>query len=111
MVGIKEAIPQSFKWENILRDIDQEEWNSYNAFLRKLKEVKLQEFQFKINNYILVKKSFLFRINKLDNDRCSFCDIESETIPHIFIHCEKVKEFESSLQTWLQAHSYISSFK
>ena len=90
MVDVKEAMPPSFKWENKLGDIDQEEWNSYNALLKELKEVKLQEFQFKINNYILVTKSFLFRINKLDNDRCFFCDIESETIPHIFIHCEKV---------------------
>ena len=108
MVGVKEATPPSCKWENILGHIDQEEWNSYNAFLRELKEVKLQEFQFKINNNVLVTKSFLFRINKLDNDRCSFCDIESETTPHIFIHCEKVKEFWSSLQTWLEAHSSIS---
>ena len=75
MVSVKEATPPAFKWENILGDIDQEEWNSYNSLLRELREVKLQEFQFKINNYILVTKSFLFRINKLDNDRCSFCDI------------------------------------
>lgn len=108
MVGVKEATPPSPKWENIIGNIDQEEWNSYNTFLRELKEVKLQEFQYKINNYILVTKSFLFKINKIDNDRCSFCNLESETIPHIFIHCDKVKEFWLSLQTWLQTHSNIS---
>ena len=55
--------------------------------------MKLQEFQYKVNNYILVTKSFLYKINKLDNDRCSLCDQESETISHLFIHCNKVKMF------------------
>ena len=41
IVGVREATPQSPKWENILGDIDQEEWNSYNALLRDSKEVKL----------------------------------------------------------------------
>ena len=46
------------------------------------KEVKLQEFQFKVNNHILVTKSFLLKIKKVDNDRSSYCNQESETIIH-----------------------------
>ena len=65
-------------------------------------EVKLKDFQFKINNHILVTKSFLYKINKTDNDRCSLCDRDSETISHLIYHCDKAKEFWSALKNWLQ---------
>ena len=95
----------SNKWMNILDNIRQNEWNGYNDYLRYINEVNLQEFQYKVNNYILVTKSFLYKINKLDNARCSFCDQESETIPHLFIHCNKVRHFWSFLKAWLQTHT------
>ena len=70
--------------------------------------MKLQEFQYKINNYILVTKSFLYKINTIDNDRCSRCGQESETIPPLFIHCNKVQNFWSSLKTWFQTQTNLT---
>ena len=76
--------------------------------IRNIKEVKLKDFQFKINNHILVTKSFLFKINKTDNDRCSLCNREVEIIIHLFFHCSKVKEFWSALHNWLQVQANIA---
>ena len=42
--------------------------------IKNIQEVKLQEFQFKGYNHILVTESFHRKINKVDNDRCSFCN-------------------------------------
>ena len=57
------------KWMNTI-GITPEEWNFFNGIVRNTQEVKLKDFQFKINNHILVTKSFLYKINKTDNDRC-----------------------------------------
>ena len=67
----------------------------------QLKEVKLADFQYKINNKILVTNSFLFKIKKINNNGCSYCYEHSETIEHLFLNCTKVKDFWNSLQDWL----------
>ena len=76
------------KWMNTI-GITPEEWNFFYCIVRNTHEVKLKDFQFKINNHILVTKSYLNKINKTDNDRCSLCDQDSETISHLFYHCDK----------------------
>ena len=80
------------KWMNTI-GITPEEWNFFNGIERNTQEVKLKDFQFKINNHILVTKSFLYKINKTDNGRFSLCGQDSETIGHLFYHCDKSKEF------------------
>ena len=79
-----------------------------NGIVRNTQEIKLKDFQFKLNNHILVTKSFLYKINKTDNDRCSLFDQDSETISHLFYHCDKAKEFWSALQNWLQVNGNIN---
>ena len=56
-----------------------------------MNEIKLRDFQFKIINRILVTNIFLFKINKKDNDLCSYCQGEAESIIHLFVRCEIVK--------------------
>ena len=59
---------------NIIGNISENEWNNNYIMTKNIKEVKLQEFQFKVNNHILVTISFLLKIKKVDNDSCSFCN-------------------------------------
>ena len=35
--------------------------------------MKLRDFQYKVNNKILVTNSFLFKINKIDSAVCTYC--------------------------------------
>ena len=100
--------PPSERWMKELGEIDQEEWNSFNKMVKNIEEIKLKEFQFKINNHILVTKSFLYKINKVDNGMCSFCNQHPETILHLFYYCRKVKSFWAELRTWLELKADIT---
>ena len=102
IVGNQDSSPPSQKWVNILENISQEKWDSY------IKEVKLQEFQFKVNNHILVTKSFLHKINKVDNDRCALCGLETETIIHVLFNYNKVKEFWLAMKNWLRIQANVT---
>ena len=73
-----------------------------------MKEVKLKDFQYKVTNKILVTKSFLYRINKIDNDLCEYCHQQPETIRHLFVECEDVKRFWTFLNEWLRINSNLS---
>ena len=44
--------------------ITPEEWNFFNGIVRNTQEVKLKDFQFKINNHILVTNHFFIKLIK-----------------------------------------------
>ena len=88
--------------------INDQEWNRYNTYINNLSEVTLKDFQFKINNKILVTKTFLHQIRKVEDNLCSYCKREPETILHLFVECDKVKEFWQSLRIWLMQNVNIS---
>ena len=76
-MGVNEYIPQA-KWQAEMVAIGEEEWKMYHRTLKLFHERKLRDFQYKINNKILVTNSFLFKINKTDNLACSYCGEQPE---------------------------------
>lgn len=96
------------KWEQEIGIITEQQWTNYNNLLASVKEIKLKDFQYKITNKILVTKSFLYRINKVDDNSCDYCHQQPETIYHLFVECEKVKAFWGQLNLWLSTNSNIS---
>ena len=64
-------------------------------------EVKIRDFQYKINNKILVTNSFLAKINKVDSELCTYCKEQPDKIHHLFLACPKVRMFWQELSTWL----------
>ena len=80
----------------------------YHSVIISLNEVKLKDFQYKITNKILVTKSFLYRINKTNDNLCEYCHQQPETIFHLFVECEEVKQFRNLLNNWLSAVSNSS---
>ena len=95
------------KWQDEIGEIPNHEWEKINKNLHYIKEIKLRDFQFKINNRILVTNSFLFKIKKKDNNKCSYCNRETETISHLLYHCDKVAEFWGNLKIWLEQKASI----
>ena len=89
------------KWTTELGDITSEEMKVYKRNLKYVKEIKLRDFQFKINHRILVTNSFLLKIKKKETDLCSYCHKESESIMHLFARCDLVKEFWENFKRWL----------
>ena len=75
--------------------------NGVGTNINDLSEVTLKDFQIKINNKILVTKTFLHEIRKVEDNLCSYCKREPETILHLFVECDKAKVFWQSLHIWL----------
>ena len=70
--------------------INDQGWKGYNT---NINEETLEDFQFKIKNKILVTKTFLHKIRKVDNNLCSYCKQEPETILHFLLNEIKSKNF------------------
>ena len=89
------------KWNEEVGPITNEEQRKVNSSLKYINEVKLRDFQFKINNKILVTNSFLYKINKVENNLCSFCQKDIENIHHLLCTCDTVKVFWDNFKKWV----------
>ena len=88
------------KWDNQF-EISQEEWKKiHKNVFKNTKDSKLQWLQYRINHKILTTNTFLKIIKKSDNDLCSFCLEERESLEHVMHDCEKVSTFLRNVQSW-----------
>ena len=99
-VPVKEQLDKD-RWNTELGHMTNEEQNKVNSSLKYINEIKLRDIQFKINNKIHVTNSYLHRINKIDNNICSYCQKETESIFHLLCTCDIVKEFWDDFKTWV----------
>ena len=76
--------------------------------LHNIKEIKLRDFQFKINNRILVANTFLFEIKKKETSLCSYCNQEAETITHLLFSSEIASNFWKNLKQWIERKANIN---
>ena len=60
--------------------INDHKWNKYNLVMKDFNVVALKDFQYKLTSKVLVTKSFLHRIRKIEDTLCSYCKQEPETI-------------------------------
>ena len=70
-----------------------------------MKETKLQYFQYKLLHRILPTNTFLFRIGYKNTPNCCFCNIQNETIEHLFYECPHVINLWESLKLHIQNHA------
>jgi len=54
---------------------------------------KLRSFQFKINHNILYTNEKLYKIGKVESPLCCMCNMQTETLVHLFVECEKINTF------------------
>ena len=106
-VSVNETIVPN-KWLNEVGDISVEEWKRINRNLHNIKEIKLRDFQFKINNRILVTNTFLFKIKNKETNLCSYCNQEAETITHLLFSCEIASNFWKNLKQWFERKANIN---
>ena len=107
IVSVNETIVPN-KWLNEVGDISVEEWKRINRNLHNIKEIKLRDFQFKINNRILVTNTFLLKIKKKETNLCSYCNQEAETITHLLFSCEIASNFWKNLKQWFERKANIN---
>ena len=63
---------------------------------------KTRNFQFKILHRIIATNDFLYKVDIVDNNLCTFCDLEIETLEHLFYHCNIIKDFWKNVFEWIK---------
>lgn len=96
------------KWFQDLSDIREKEYLKVCKRLEEIHEIKLRDFLFKLNTKIIVTKSFLLKINKSENDLCSYCRSEPDTIHHLFYNCGIIQRFIYQVYKWFQDQCSIN---
>ena len=87
------------KWNEYFLFTEQE-WEKINVNVFKTtNDKKLQWLQYRINQRILTTNTFLKKIKISNNDMCTFCFREKETIEHVLYEFEKVQRFLSTVAT------------
>ena len=96
---IKSNERQEHKW---VRDIGHYEANSFVTVINATHSQHLVMFHYKIINRFLTTNKFLQMINIKDDDACTFCNRETETLAHMFWFCEHVQTFINSVEVFLK---------
>lgn len=73
----------------------------YETVFKITRDPKLQWFQYRINHRILGTNYLLKKMNILDEDICSLCNDEQETLIHLFWHCEVSQQFWRDLKEYI----------
>ena len=76
------------KWVAEVGDISDNDLRLFNASISKFKEVKLQDFQFKINNKSLLQTTFCGKLVKLITASVHIVKNIQKKLSHIFNLCE-----------------------
>lgn len=80
---------------------------SFAIMFQTTSNAKLLYHQFQISHFILVTNEDLFKWKIADSDICVWCREEIESLPHIYLECEVVKQFWANLVSWIRRKSGI----
>ena len=100
-VNVNDDIPQN-KWQAEIGDISENERKAYFLSIKKWHEVKLRDFQYNINNYILVTITFLAKIYKFG---IGVFLLQGTTRKNTT--CPKIKYIWRELKEWLNTNVNI----
>ena len=60
----------------------------------------LKAFQYKVLNAILFTNAKLYMIGFIEDEKCSFCRHEPETLHHLLFHCLHSEQFWNNFETY-----------
>ena len=63
-------------------------------------ETYVWSFQYRLLNYILFTNNKLFKIGLSLTDQCTFCNLNEETLYHLFFECSRVQAFWECFVDW-----------
>ena len=72
------------------------------------KSTKLIEFQFKLLHRCIPTNKFLFKIERKENENCTFCHSASESLIHLLWSCHVTSSFWKRVTDWLQDNLSIT---
>ena len=91
------------KWNNVLLLPETFQWHRvYTLPYKVTSDTNIRWFQYRLVQKILSTNSFLYKIGITQNNTCSFCKIDTETLTHLFWDCNVIKQFWHDIQNWLK---------
>ena len=73
-----------------------------NNVVRKVTDVKLRWFQYRIVHRIISTNTYLYKIGIKQSSLCSLCMKEPETISHLFCFCKVTTNFWEEVFKWIR---------
>ena len=98
------------KWESIfaLSITNRVSWsNIFLAAKDTTVETKLHNFHLKFIHRIIATNSYLFKVSIKDDKNCTFCQLQEESVEHLFYVCPFSNRFWQHFWTWLKSKSII----
>ena len=87
------------KWDNKLNT--RMNWKTVFAKLHEIKDIKLRWFQIRIVHRILATNIILKEMGIMENNKCTFCKQERDSIEHFLWKCHHVKHFWTNFEKLL----------
>ena len=108
-VGSKPKKTQS-RWSmDLSRYLPNIDWKSaYKLPFSCTVQTKLQSFQYRILHRTLVTNTLLVKMGILNVENCTFCLSASESIVHLFWHCNITQSIWQSLAVWITESTGIT---
>ena len=98
------------KWAEQFHDENLNWKTIYTSSLRATKDIKLQNFNYKLLMRIIPTNRFLLKCNIGHTTLCDFCSMEIETLDHLFWECIHEQLFWTNLSTLLQDYNVFIHF-
>lgn len=96
------------RWEEILQCSTEDKVTSiFKNIYSSTKDRKLQSCQFHIIHRSLVTNTDLYKWKLKDTAYCTFCHNELETLQHLLLDCNLIKQFWNQVQVWVSNESGI----
>lgn len=92
------------KWEREFVFDRAPEWTKYFSLpFKTTKDSSIIWFQLRLLHRILPTNYLLTKMNIKDNNKCTFCKTETETLKHLFWECRCIQVF------WTDYHNFLTS--
>ena len=111
----KEVLPNNkhlIHWSKILSVDSAEVLEAFSFITPSCKCPRTNFFQFKLLHDKVFTNSVLYKMKLVDSLRCSFCELEKETVIHLLWECHVSKNVWLAVQDWmLKKKSVPNDFK
>ena len=104
----KSELPKSFrKYATLFPDLTEICFQNVCLIPRLcVKNNYLKELQYKIIHRYLPTNRLLYKMGKVESTRCTLCNLQTETISHLFYECTCVKSLWSFIENALRQAGY-----
>ena len=102
------------KWARDVEIVNIEEMQWETIYMRGFnctKSTKLRNFQFKLLHRRIVTNRFLQKIGIKNRNNCIFCEVERETLFHLFWCCRIEQSFWKIPENWLIKYKILPETK